>query len=305
VRRQRGPGRVRLPGQPRRLARLRRGLLPGGVRGRLRQGDRVAFTPLSAADRFTALRKGRVDLLARNTTLTFGRDAGLGLDYGGISYFDGQGFLVRRSLALTSASELSGARVCVQAGSTTELNLVDYFRGKQLEYEPVVLPTADEARGTYARESCDAFAGDISALASARSLLPDPNSHVILPDVISKEPLGPAVRQGDARWTDIVRWTLHVMVLAEELGITSRNVDTLRQTSTDPEVRRLLGLEGGLGRMLGLSDDWAYQIIKQVGNYGEVFDRNLGDDSPLKLGRGLNALWTADQPGLMYAPPLR
>jgi general L-amino acid transport system substrate-binding protein len=246
-----------------------------------------------------------VDVLARNTTVTFQRDAELGLDFAGASYYDGQGFMVRRSLALTSASELGGARVCVQAGSTTELNLVDYFRARTLEYEPVVLPNDAAVRAAYAREECDAYAADISTLASGRALLSDPGAHVILADVISKEPLGPAVRQGDARWSDIARWTLNVMVLAEELGITSRNVDTLRQTSTNPEVRRLLGLEGGYGRMLGLGDDWAYQVIKQVGNYGEVFDRNVGADSPLKLERGLNALWNAQAPGLMYAPPLR
>jgi general L-amino acid transport system substrate-binding protein len=267
--------------------------------------ERVRFVPVSSAERFAAVKAGRIDLLARNTTVTFQRDAELGLDYGGVSYYDGQGFMVRRSLVLTSATELGSARVCVQAASTTQMNLADYFRARGLEYEAVVLPNDEAVRAAYGREECDAYTADISTLASARALLSDPNAHVILADVISKEPLGPAVRQGDARWTDIVRWTLNVMVLAEELGVTSRNVDTLRQTSTDPEVRRLLGLEGGFGRMLGLNDDWAYQIVKRVGNYGEVFERNVGQDSPLELERGLNALWNAQAPGLMYAPPMR
>lgn len=269
------------------------------------RADRVAFTPLSTANRFEMLKAGRVDVLARNTAVTFSRDVELAVDFPAISYYDGQGFLVRRSLALTSASELGGAKVCVLAGGTAALNVADYFRGRGLEYEPVVLPTETEVRSAYAAELCDAYAGAISSLASARVLLSEPGANVILADVIAKQPLGPAVRQGDARWADTVRWTVYAMVLAEELGVTSRNVDTLRETSTDPEVRRLLGLEGGLGRMLGLNDDWAYQIVKQVGNYGEVFERNLGAESPLELQRGLNAPWNAATPGLMYAPPLR
>ncbi len=265
--------------------------------------DRVRFVPVSAADRFEALKTGRIDLLARNTTLTFTRDAEI--DFAGPIYYDGQGFLVRKSLSLTSASELSGARICVLSATTTETNLIDYFREEALEYEPVAAKTDAEVRAAYGREDCDAYAADVSTLASARALLADPAAHVILPDVISKEPLGPAVRQGDARWADIVAWTLHALVAAEEHGVTAKNIDDLRTTATDPEIRRLLGLEGGFGAMLGLRDDWAYAAVKGVGNYGELFERNVGADSPLKLERGLNALWDAERPGLMYSPPFR
>ncbi|MFN4287067.1 MAG: amino acid ABC transporter substrate-binding protein [Brevundimonas sp.] len=271
----------------------------------LGNADAIRFSPLSARERFTALQSGEVDVLWRNTSWTLSRDASLGLDFGGVNYYDGQGFMVRRSLNLNSATELNGARICVQTGSTTELNLADYFRARGLRYEAVVVETEDQARSNYAREACDAFTADISALAAARTTMPNPQSHMILPEVISKEPLGPVVRQDDAQWADIVRWTLYAIVLAEELGVTSQNVDEMRRTSTNPDVRRLLGVEGGFGEMLGLGNDWAANAIRAVGNYGQIFDRNIGSGSPLDLERGLNAQWNAPRPGLMYAPPIR
>ncbi|MBC6980860.1 amino acid ABC transporter substrate-binding protein [Caulobacter sp. 17J80-11] len=267
--------------------------------------EAVRFVPLSSKERFTALQSGEVDVLWRNTSWTFSRDASNGLDFAGVNYFDGQGFLVRRSLELNSATELNGARICVQTGSTTELNLADWFRAKGLKYDAVVVDTEDQARANYAKEACDAFTADISALAAARSTMNSPGAHVILPEVISKEPLGPVVRQGDDQWADIVRWVLNASILAEEFGITAKNVDEVRKTSTNPEVRRLLGVEGGYGRTMGLSDEWAYRQIAGVGNYGEIFERNVGQASPLKLARGMNALWNANPPGLMYAPPMR
>ncbi len=267
--------------------------------------DAVRFQPLSSKERFTALVGGEADVLWRNTTWTLSRDTGNALDFAGVNYYDGQGFMVPRSLNVSSVTELNGARICVQTGTTTELTLADYFRSKGLRYEAVVVDTEDQARANYAREACDAFTTDISQLAAARTTMANPNDHVILPEVVSKEPLGPAVRQGDSQWRDIVAWTLYATVLAEEMGITQANVDQMRSSSTDPEVRRLLGVEGGMGRMLGLSDDWAYRIIKAVGNYGEIFDRNIGRRSPMKLERGINALWTSRPSGLMYAPPVR
>ena len=271
----------------------------------LGDGNRVRFLPLSAEARFEALREGRVDLLVRNTSLTLRRDASEGVDFPAVTYFDGQGFLARRSLALTSASELQGARVCVQQGAAGEANLRDYARRRALEVEVVRLPDAAAARDAYARELCDAYTTDVSQLAAARSLLSDPTRHVILPDVISKETLGPVVRQGDPAWADLVRWTVWALVAAEEAGITAASVDRVDPASTEPEILRLVGLEGELGRTLGLDDRWAANAIRAVGNYGEVFERNLGADSPLRLERGLNALWTADSRGLMYAPAFR
>jgi len=270
-------------------------------------GDRnaVQFVPVSPTERFAALQAGEMDVLIRNTSQTFSRDAGLGLDFAAIYYFDGQGFLAPASLRLRSAAELAGARICIITGSTTELNLADFFRSRGLTYEPVVVDRVEQARASYARGACDAVTDDISGLASTRSVLDNPQAHVILPDVISKEPMAAVIRQGDDGWGDVVRWTLYAMILAEELGITSKNVAEMQRTSTDPEIRRLLGVEGGFGRMLGVSDDWAFQAIRQVGNYGEVFESNLGARSPLRLQRGLNALWSAEQPGLMYAPPVR
>lgn len=266
---------------------------------------RVRFTPLSATERFTALQSGEVDVLWRNTSWTFTRDTENRLNFAGVNYFDGQGFLVRRSLGLTSAAELNGARICVQTGTTTELNLSDYFRARGLRYKSVVVDSNDQSRAAYLREACDALTADISELAGARAVMDNPAQHVILPEVISKEALGPVVRHGDDQWGDIVRWTLNGLILAEEHGVTQANVDTLREKARDPEVRRLLGLDPGYGRMIGLRDDWAYRAIKAGGNYGEIFERNLGRSSPLRLERGLNALWSAKAPGLVFSPPLR
>lgn len=265
----------------------------------------VRFQPLSSKERFTAVVSGEVDVLWRNTTWTLSRDTGNALDFAGVNYYDGQGFMVPKSLNVGSVTELNGARICVQTGTTTELTLADYFRARGLKYEGVVVDTEDQARSNYAREACDALTTDISQLAAARSTLSNPNDHIILPEVVSKEPLGPAVRQGDSQWRDIVAWTLYATILAEELGVTSKNVDAMRANSKDPEIRRLLGVEGGMGPMMGLTNDWAYRIIKHVGNYGEIFERNIGRTSPMKLERGINALWSTDKPGLMYAPPVR
>jgi general L-amino acid transport system substrate-binding protein len=266
---------------------------------------KVRFTPIAAQDRFGLLQKGQIDLLSRNTSWTFARDAGLGLDFPAVTYYDGQGFLAPKALGLTSAEELSGARICVQTGTASEGNLADYFRARGLNYKAVPAASEEEARRLYETEACDAFTADISALAASRSVMNNPNAHVILPDVISKEPLGPVVRQNDPAWADIVRWTVNALVLGEELGLTSKTVEQARETASDPETRRLLGVDGDLGPLLGLRKDWAYQAIRQVGAYHEVFRRDVGADSPLKLDRGLNALWNAPQPGLLYAPPMR
>jgi general L-amino acid transport system substrate-binding protein len=263
------------------------------------------FTPIAAQDRFTALRKGQIDVLSRNTSWTFARDAGLGVDFAAITYFDGQGFLAPRTLGLSSAEELSGARICVQAGTGSEANLADFFRARGLTYKPVIATSEADARRLYESGACDAFTADISALAGSRSVLNNPGAHVILPDVISKEPLGPVVRQNDPAWADIVRWAVYATMLGEELGLTSKTVEQARETASDPQTRRLLGVEGDYGAMLGLSKDWAYQVIRQVGAYHEIFRRDVGEDSALKLDRGLNALWNAPKPGLLYPPPLR
>jgi general L-amino acid transport system substrate-binding protein len=265
----------------------------------------VRFTAVAASDRFAALRDGRIDLLARNTSWTLARDAGEGVDFAAITYFDGQGFLAPRALSLSSVDELNGARICVQTGTASETNLADYFTARGLKYRPVLVKTEAEARALYQTEACDAFTSDIAALASARSVMNNPNAHLILPDVISKEPLGPVVRQDDPAWTDIVRWTVYALVLAEELKVSSKTVETVRETSADPRTRRLLGTQDALGPALGLKADWAYQAILQVGAYDEIFDRNVGVRSSLRLERGLNALWNAPQAGLLYPPPLR
>ena len=263
---------------------------------------KVQFTTIDGADRFSALKAGRIDVLSRNTSLTLSRDVGLGVAFPVTTYYDGQGFLTRRALGLASAEELGGARICVQAGSASEANLADFFRARGLRYRAVVTPSEAEARQRYEADECDAFSADISALAASRSLLNNPGAHEILHNVIS---LGPVVRQDDPAWADIVAWTVRALILAEELGLSSRTVEQARDTATDPETRRLLGVEGDLGALLGLEPDWAYQAILQVGAYHELFRRDLGADSPLKLDRGLNALWSAPKPGLMYAPPIR
>lgn len=265
----------------------------------------VHFVPVSAEERLAALTEGKIDILSRNTSWTFVRDAGMGVDFPAVTYFDGQGFLAPKALALTSAGELNGARICVQAGTASQANLADYFKSRGLKYREVLVANDAEARDRYQNDGCDAFTADVSALASSRSVMNNPNAHEILPEVISKEPLGPVVRQDDPTWTDIVRWTVYATMLAEELKVDSAHVADLRANSQDPRVRRLLGAEGGFGSMLGLKDDWAFQAIRQVGAYDEIFRRNVGDGSALKLGRGLNALWNAPQPGLHYPPPIR
>lgn len=267
--------------------------------------DAVRFVPLTAAERFPALTDGRIDVLWRNTSWTMSRDAGEGFVFAGINYYDGQGFLVRRALNLASATELNGARVCVQQGSNAQASADDFFRSRGVEYRPIVQPTEEAARDAYGREDCDAFSADISALAAARTVLSNPQEHVILSDVVSKEPLGPVVAPGDERWAAVVRWTLNAVILAEELGVTSENTEALAKDSRDPRVRRLLGEEGNYGAMLGLSKTWARDAIEATGNYGQIFDRNLGSQSPLDLARGLNAQWNARPGGLIYGLPIR
>jgi general L-amino acid transport system substrate-binding protein len=265
--------------------------------------EAVKFTPLTSKERFTALQSGEVDVLSRNTTWTLNRDSALGLDFTGVTYYDGQGFMVPKSLGVKSALELDGASVCVQTGTTTELNLADYFRANNMSYTPVVFERGDEARTAYEQGRCDTLTTDQSGLYAERIGLANPDDHIVLPEVISKEPLGPAVRHGDNQWGDIVRWTLYAMLEAEELGINSQSVDDEKANSTNPNVRRLLGVEGDMGQGIGLPADFGYQIVKQVGNYGEIFERNIGMSSPLKIERGLNALWTDG--GLQYAMPVR
>jgi general L-amino acid transport system substrate-binding protein len=263
---------------------------------------KVKFIPLTAKDRFTALQSGEVDVLARNTTWTSSRDTQLGLNFAAVNYYDGQGFLARKALKVNSALELNDAAICVQQGTTTELNLADYFRANKMKLKTVTFASSDEAIKAYDAGRCDAFTTDASGLYAERLRLVNPNDHIVLPEVISKEPLGPAVRHGDDQWFDIIKWTHFAMVGAEELGITKANVDDMMK-SDNPDIKRLLGTEGKHGEALGLTNDWAYRIIKHVGNYGESFERTVGQGSPLKIARGLNGLWTKG--GLQYAPPVR
>lgn len=263
---------------------------------------KIKFVALNAKDRFTALQTGEVDVLSRNGTWTHSRETQLGLLWATINYYDGQGFMVRKKLNVASALELNGASVCVQQGTTTELNLADFFRANNLKYEPVIFKEADETLKAYDTGRCDAFTTDASGLYAERLKLNNQDEHVVLPEIISKEPLGAAVRQGDDQWFNLVRWTHFAMVSAEEQGVTSKNVDE-KLASTNPDTKRLLGAEGEFGKYMGLTNDWAYRIIKLTGNYGEIFDRNLGDSSKLKIKRGINALWTKG--GLQYAPPIR
>ncbi len=268
-------------------------------------GDATKFkiVPLNAQQRFTALQSGEVDLLARNTTVTQARDAGLGISHAGINFYDGQGFLVRKDLGVKSAKELADASICLQTGTSNENTLVDWSRANNVTYKPVVFDSFDEVVSAFANGRCDVFSTDASGLASIRtSRMSNPDDYVVLPEVISKEPLGPFVRQGDDRWLDIVFWSLTAMVAAEEYGITSQNVDD-QLKSTNPEVQRILGVIPGAGKNLGLDEKWAYSIVKHVGNYGESFERNVGQGSPLKIQRGLNAQWKNG--GLMYALPIR
>lgn len=264
--------------------------------------NNVKYTPLSAKERFTALQSGEIDILSRNTTWTATRDTSLGLNFAGVNYYDGQGFMVRKDLNVGSALELSGASVCTNTGTTTELNVADYFRANKLEYEIVAFEKADEVVAAYDAGRCDVYTTDQSGLYAQRLKLTNPADHVVLPEIISKEPLGPVVRQGDDQWFNLVKWTHFAMVNAEELGITSANVDEMKG-SDNPGVKRILGTEGEFGSALGVGNDWAYNVIKQVGNYAETFDRNVGPDTPLAISRGVNDLWTRG--GLQYAPPIR
>ncbi|MFC0267473.1 amino acid ABC transporter substrate-binding protein [Kushneria aurantia] len=265
--------------------------------------EAVVFTPLTAAERFTALQSGEIDVLSRNTTWTATRDNSLGLNFTGVNFYDGQGFLVRNDLGVDSATQLDGAAVCVQSGTTTELNLADYFSANDMQYQQVAFDTSAQSAQGFESGRCDVLTSDSSQLAALRLQLSDPASVKVLPERISKEPLGPVVRQGDDEWFDIVKWTLFAMINAEEMGVTSENVDQMRDNPPNPDVARLLGQDGSYGEQLGLSNDWAYNIIKQVGNYGEVYANTVGMNSPLEIERGINALWTDG--GIMYAPPIR
>ncbi|PRY22982.1 L-glutamine-binding protein /L-glutamate-binding protein /L-aspartate-binding protein /L-asparagine-binding protein [Aliiruegeria haliotis] len=264
----------------------------------------VEFVPTTGKTRFTALASGEIDMLARNTTWTFSRDVDLKFDFIGINYYDGQGFMVSKELGVSSAKELDGATVCIQTGTTTELNLADFFRINNLSYEPVPIETNAEAQQQYLAGACDVYTTDASGLAATRASFEDAANHVILPEIISKEPLGPLVRHGDNEWGDVVRWTLNALIAAEELGVTSANVAELASAAgNNPEINRLLGTEGTLGEMLGLDADWAVKALSVSGNYGEVFEKNIGETTPIGLARGLNAQWTSG--GLLYSPPFR
>ncbi len=264
--------------------------------------EAVRFTPTTAKERFTALQSGEIDVLARNTTWTLSRDVNLGFEFVGVNYYDGQGFMVRNDLGVNSALELDGASVCIQTGTTTELNLADFFRSNGMSFEPVTVDTSDQAREAYEAGRCDVYTTDASGLAAQRASMADSSAHKILPEIISKEPLGPLVRHGDNQWGDIARWTLNALITAEELGVTAANAEEMKG-SDNPEVKRLLGSEGDMGAQLGLEPEWAFNIISMVGNYGESFERNVGVETPLGLERGLNALWTDG--GILYSPPFR
>jgi general L-amino acid transport system substrate-binding protein len=265
--------------------------------------DKVKYVPLTAQQRFTALQSGEVDLLSNNTTDTLQRDTALGLNFAPVVFYDGQGFMVPKKLGIKSAKELNGSTICVQQGTTSELNVADYFRSNKIEYKPVVIEKIDEIEAAFYSGRCDVYTGDASGLNANRlSRAPNPDDYVILPERISKEPLAPVVRHGDDEWNDIVRWVVYALFEAEEKGITSKNVDDMLK-SDDPNIKRMLGVTPGAGKALGLDEKWAYNAIKLVGNYGEIFDRNLGKDTELKFERGLNNLWTRG--GLIYAMPIR
>jgi general L-amino acid transport system substrate-binding protein len=270
----------------------------------LGDGNAVEFVPTTGKTRFTALASGEIDVLARNTTWTFSRDTDLKFDFVGVNYYDGQGFLAPKSLGVSSAKELDGATVCIQTGTTTELNLADFFRANNISYEPVPIETNAEGQQQYLAGACDTYTTDASGLASTRAAFENPGDHVILPEIISKEPLGPLVRHGDNDWGDVVRWTFYALVAAEEMGITSANIGELSAAAgANPEINRILGTEGELGAMIGLDNEWAKRAIAVGGNYGEIFEKNIGEKTPIGLARGLNAQWT--QGGIMYAPPFR
>ncbi len=265
--------------------------------------EKVKYVPTTAQQRFTALQSGEVDMLARNTTITLTRDTALGLDFTAVDYYDGQGFMVNKKLGVKSAKELNGATVCVQPGTTTELNLADYFRANKMTFKPVVIEKVEEVRAAFFSGRCDVYTTDASGLYSTRAAnAPNPDDYVVLPEIISKEPLAPAVRHGDNQFADIVRWTQYAMLEAEEYGISSKTVDEMLK-SENPTIKRILGVTPGMGKALGVDEKWVYNIVKQVGNYGESFERNVGMGSKLKIARGLNNLWTKG--GLQYAMPIR
>lgn len=267
-------------------------------------GKAVNFTPVTTKQRFTALASGEFDILSRNTTWTYSRDTDLKQTFLGVSYYDGQGFMVHADSGVSSATELDGASICIQTGTTTELNLADYFRINGISYEPVPIETNAEAKEQFFAQACDAYTTDRSGIAATRASSPNPNDYVVLPEIISKEPLGPLVRHGDDQWADIGRWVLNALIIAEEKGITSANVREMASAPTDdPEINRLLGTEGDFAAMVGLPNDWAVHAIEQVGNYGEIFERYIGVNTPVGLERGVNSLWTDG--GLIYAPPFR
>ncbi|WP_299612595.1 amino acid ABC transporter substrate-binding protein [uncultured Tateyamaria sp.] len=263
----------------------------------------VEFVPTTGKTRFTALASGEIDMLARNTTWTFSRDVDLKFTFVGVNYYDGQGFMVPKDLGVSSAKDLDGATVCIQTGTTTELNLADFFRSNNISYEPVPIETNAEAQQQYLAGACDVYTTDASGLAATRATFEAPGDHVLLPEIISKEPLGPLVRHGDNEWGDVVRWTLNALISAEELGITSANITEMGAGTNNPEINRILGTEGTLGEMLGLDADWAMKAISAEGNYGEIFEKNIGESTPIGLARGLNAQWTDG--GLLYSPPFR
>ena len=269
----------------------------------LGDATKVRYVPTTGETRFTALASGEVDLLVRNSTWTFTRDTDLKFDFVAVNYYDGQGFMVKKDLGVSSAKELDGATVCIQTGTTTELNLADFFKANNISYTPVTVADDSEAQRQYVAGACDAYTTDASGLAATRATLPDAENHIILPEIISKEPLGPVVRHGDNNWGDVVRWTFYALVAAEELGITSANVNEIGTSTVNPEIRRILGTEGDMGAMMGLDAEWAKRAIAANGNYGEIFAANIGESTPIGLARGLNAQWT--QGGLMYAPPFR
>lgn len=265
--------------------------------------SKVAYIPTTSSDRFEQLASGKIDILARNTTWTVSRDTDLKMDFIGTNYYDGQGFMVRKDLGVSSAKELEGATVCIQTGTTTELNLADFFKANNMTYTAVPVETNAEGEQQYLAKACDAYTTDASGLAATRAAFADPENHIILPEIISKEPLAPAVRHGDNQWGDVGRWVLNALIAAEEYGVTSANIDELATSSQNPEVQRLLGSQGEIGKMLGLPADWAKNAIKAGGNYGEIFAATIGESTPIGLARGLNAQWT--QGGLLYAPPFR
>ena len=267
--------------------------------------DKVKYVPLTAKERFTALQSGEIDVLSRNTTWTLSRDAQIGLEFAGVNFYDGQGFMVRKDSGITSAMELGGASVCTNLGTTTELNMADFFRANGMDYEPVVFEKADEVVGAYDEGRCDTYTTDKSGLAAQRTKLADPDAHVVLPETISKEPLGPVVREGDGDWADVVRWSLNAMIEAEEFGLSQSNAQTTCAMTSNPVVARLCGKEGGTGAGLNLGESWSYDIVTMVGNYGDVYEKHVGENTPVGLARAGSPNASYKDGGVLYAPPAR